>query len=91
MKKWGGRSINEDTEGYVGDTTHDIVDETDGESQVSEDHSDVEPIGVIESFCEVQLQNNTLELFSFDGMESLLGSAYCLMDLTMVEESKLFR
>ena len=86
-KKGRGRTIDENTERYIGDTTNDPFDEFDGEAQMSQNHTDVEPIWMVESFGEVNLEDDAFAFFSFDRVKGLLSSSNGLMDLSVMEES----
>ena len=85
------RTIDEKAKINVGDATHDPFDEIVGEAQVRENHSDVEPICLVECLGKIQFEDDTFDLFVFDRVQHLLYSANCFVNLAMVQKSNFFR
>lgn len=53
MKETKSRSIDENTIGDRSQTTHDPIDESKGEADVSESHPEMGPTGTIKGFGEI--------------------------------------
>ena len=55
---------------------------------MDQDETDIGPIYMIKCLNQVQFEDEGIDIFGFDGVESLLNNSYWLCDLSVFKEAK---